>query len=239
MLDGLYGIRDLRISFGWVSDETGVDNGFRLRSLEMYGCLWGEGEYTPIATLGATNDVTDHQTFDVTDMRYGTMGCLAFEYDTDSDVQGWWAIDNVELTADGESILPLQAGGYGVEDFSAGGWYQDEQGRSGEWEVDTDHATGDMTGANWQCDSAARPGWRYEAETFSPWVEISGVDTVTLDFDTWFHPVGTGEYASLGYYKTNAYDVYSEYFHDLDDWDTDDSGEAVVDTSWGAIKAGF
>jgi hypothetical protein len=239
MLDGLYGTRDLRIDFKWVSDDTGVDKGFHLNSIEMYGCVWGEGEYTNVFTWGATDDVMDHQNLDVADMMGGMMNCLSFEYATDLDTQGWWAIDNVDLVADGESILPLQAEGYGVENFENGGWYQDQHGLAGEWEIGTDHATGDMTGANWQCDSAARPGWRYEAETFSPWVEISGADTVTLDFDTWFHPVGTGEYASLGYYKANAYEVYLEYFHDLDDWDTDDSGEAVVDTSWGAIKASF
>ncbi|MCX7022914.1 MAG: hypothetical protein NTW26_11720 [bacterium] len=239
MLDGLYGTRDLSIAFDWVSDETGVDEGFRLNSIEMYGSIWGEGEYTPIATLGATNDVTDHQTFDVTEMKYSMMSCLSFEYATDLDTQGWWAVDNVDLKEDGESILPRQAGGYGVEDFENGGWYQDQHGLSGEWEIGTDHATGDMSGANWQCDSAANPGSSYQAETFTPWVAGGGTGTFTLDFDTWYHPMGTGEYASLGYYGANVYDVYFEYFHNLDDWDTLDYGEDVVDTSWGAIKASF
>ncbi len=239
MLDGLYGTRDLRIAFGWVSDETGVDEGFRLYSIKIYGCIWGEGEYTNVFNWGATDDVTGHQSLDVTEMKYSIMSCLSFEYGTDLDTQGWWALDNVELTADGESILPLQGGGYGVEDFSSGGWYQDRHGLLGEWEIGTDHATGGMSGENWQCDSAARPGWRYEAETFTPWVAGGGDRTFTLDFDTWFHPLGTGEYASLGYYEADTYTVYTEYFHDLDDWDIHDSGSNVVPTSWGAIKASF
>jgi len=238
MLDGLYGTRNLKIAFQWVSDATGVDKGFRLNSIEMYGCIWGEGDYTNIFTWG-TDEVTGHQTFDVTDMKYGMMSCLAFEYGTDLDTQGWWALDNVDLTYDGESILPRQAGDYGVEDFESGGWYQDRHGLSGEWETDTDHAAGDMSGANWQCDSAANPGSLYEAETFTPWVAGGGTGTFTLDFDTWFNPAGTGEYASLGYYTGDVYDLYFEYFHDLSDWFAGDYGEDVVDTSWGAIKAGF
>ncbi|MCX7022650.1 MAG: hypothetical protein NTW26_10345 [bacterium] len=239
MLDGLYGTRDLRIDFKWVSDSTGVDEGFRMHDIEISGCVWGEGEYTNIFTWGESNDVTDHQNLDVTDMRYGNMSCLAFEYSTDLDTQGWWAVDNVDLTADGESILPLQAGGYGVEDFENGGWHQDQHGLSGEWETDTDHAAGDMSGANWQCDSAANPGSLYEAETFTPWVAGGGTGTFTLDFDTWFHPLGTGESASLGFYEADVDTVYHEVFHDLDDWITDDYGSNVVDTSWGAIKASF
>jgi hypothetical protein len=240
MLDGLYGTRDLRIDFKWVSDSTGVDEGFRMHYIKICGCIWGEGEYTEVFTWDSS-DVTGHQTLDVTEMRYGNMGCLSFEYGTDLDTQGWWAIDNVDLTADGVSVLPLQAGGYGVEDFSAGGWHQDRHGLEGEWEIGTDHATGDMSGENWQCDSAARPGWRYEAETFTPWVAGGGDRTFTLEFDTWYHPVGTGEHASLGFYRTDVDvdTVYHEVFHDLDDWDTQDSGANVVDTSWGAIKAGF
>jgi len=239
MLDGLYGIRDLEFGFKWVSDSTGVDKGFRLYDIEMYGCVWGEGTYTNIFTWGATNDVTDHQTFDVSDMRYSIMSCLAFEYGTDLDTQGWWALDNVDLLADGESVLPLPGGGYGVEDFENGGWYQDRHGLSGEWETGTDHATGDMSGANWQCDSAAHSGWRYEAETFTPWVAGGGSRTFTLDFDTWYHPVGTGEYASLSYYISDDTLLYIEQFENLDDWHETDYGEDVVDTSWGAIKASF
>jgi hypothetical protein len=239
MLDGLYGIRDLEFGFKWVSDETGVAKGFRVYGIEIYACVWGEGTYTNIFTWGATNDVTSHQNIDVSDMRDSIMSCLAFEYATDLDTQGWWAVDNVELVADGVSVLPRQAGGYGVEDFENGGWNQDQHGLSGEWETGTDHATGDMSGANWQCDSAARPGWRYEAETFTPWVAGGGERTFTLDFDTWYHPVGTGESASLGWYEADVTPLFIDNFHDLDNWNIGDYGENVVDTSWGAIKAGF
>jgi hypothetical protein len=207
--------------------------------IEIYACVWGEGTYTNIFTWGATNDVTSHQNIDVSDMRDSIMSCLAFEYATDLDTQGWWAVDNVELVADGVSVLPRQAGGYGVEDFENGGWNQDQHGLSGEWETGTDHATGDMSGANWQCDSAARPGWRYEAETFTPWVAGGGERTFTLDFDTWYHPVGTGESASLGWYEADVTPLFIDNFHDLDNWNIGDYGENVVDTSWGAIKAGF
>jgi hypothetical protein len=241
MLDGYYGVRDLGIKFVWVSDESGVARGFRVYSIEITGIRWGEGEYTNIFTWDATSDVTGHQTFDVGEMRYSNMACLSFEYATDLDTQGWWAIDNVDLKADGESVLPLQAGGYGVEDFGSGGWYQDRHGLSGEWEIGTDHDTGDMSGSNWQCDSAARPGWWYEAETFTPWVAISGANEVDVDFDTWFHPVGAGESASLGLYGS-GYDernMFFEGFDDLRDWYTFDDGSNVTETSWGAIKAGF
>jgi hypothetical protein len=240
MLDDFYGVRDLHIYFVWVSNATGVARGFRLYSIEITGVNWGEGEYTNIFTWDATDDVTGHQTLDVSDMG-GNMNCLAFEYGTDSDTQGWWAVDNVEITADGESVLPRQAGGYGVEDFESGGWYQDQHGLSGEWETDTDHATGDMSGANWQCDSAAHPGWRYEAETLSPWFQVHGLVNKVCEFDTWFHPVGTDEYASLGVYSSVHGErlMFLEQFHNLDDWYAGDDGHDVAETSWGAIKASF
>jgi hypothetical protein len=240
MLDDYYGVRDLEMKFVWVSDATGVARGFRVYEIEIYGVNWGEGEYAEIFTWDSSDDVTGHQTIYVDWMLPGPhMDCLSFEYGTDSDAQGWWAIDNVELIADGESVLPLQAGGYGVEDFSAGGWHQDQHGLSGRWEIGTDHATGDMSGDNWQCDSAARPGWRYQAETFTPWVAGGGDRTFTLEFDTWYHPVGTGEHASLGCYIADITLLYIENFHDLDDWHISDYGEELVETSWGAIKAGF
>jgi hypothetical protein len=192
-----------------------------------------------IFTWDADDDVTGHQTLEVEEMPSGNFNCLAFEYGTDLDTQGWWAIDNVELIADGESILPLQGGGYGVEDFENGGWYQDQHGLSGEWELGTDHATGDMSGENWQCDSAARPGWRYEAETLSPWIRFSHDSDVTIEFDTWWSPKGSDEYASLGYYTYRGHSVFNYSFHDLDDWELDDDGSNLVETTWGAIKAGF
>ncbi len=239
MLDGYYGVRDLKIYFVWYSDETGVDVGFRVHSIEMYGANWGEGEYTNIFTWDS-GDVTGHQTVGLDWMLLeGNMNCLAFEYGTDSDAQGWWAMDNVELTANGESVLPRQAGGYGIEDFESGGWYQDRHGLPGEWETDTDRVTGDMSGANWQSDSAANPGSPYQAETLSPWLDIGAANMITLFFDTWFHPGGTGEHASFGFYKTTGHLMWLEQFPNLDDWLTVDGGEDVVPTSWGAIKASF
>jgi len=229
--------------FVWVSNETGVARGFRLYSIEIYAINCGEGDYTNIFTWDPTEDVTGHQAIGLADfLLWGTMNCLSFEYGTDLDTQGWWAVDNVELTVNGESILPLKVGGYGVEDFESGGWYQDQHGGlPGEWEVGTDHATGDMSGMNWQCDSAAHPDWGYKAETFSPWVMVQGVNTATVDFDTWFHPAGADDYASLGCYSSGS-DMrllYSELFHDLGDWYAYDGGHDVAETSWGAIKAGF
>ncbi|MCX7021187.1 MAG: hypothetical protein NTW26_02725, partial [bacterium] len=195
-LDDYYGCRDLGISILWVSDETGVAGGICLNGISIAGINWGEGEYTNLFTWDATNDVTDHQSVYLPwELSEGVMNCLSFKYVTDLDTQGWWAVDNVEVTADGESVLPLQGGGYGVEGFESGGWHQDQHGMNGEWETGTDHATGDMSGDNWQCDSAARP-WRYEAETFSPFVTVGRARTVGVDFDTWFHPVGAGESAS-------------------------------------------
>ncbi|OGD76814.1 MAG: hypothetical protein A2Y64_06430 [Candidatus Coatesbacteria bacterium RBG_13_66_14] len=239
-LDEFYGATNLEMQFSWVSDETGVDEGFRMYNIRIDGVKWGEGYYTNIFTWDASNDVTGHQTFDVVEMQSGTLQCLAFEYGTDLDVQGWWAVDNVELLADGVGILPLQAGGYGVEDFGSGGWYQDKHGLSGEWELGTDHATGDMSGDNWQCDSAAHPGWRYEAETLSPWIEYAhSVTEVTVEFDTWLSLLGTGDCASFGFYAAYGHPVFDYTFHDLDDWELDDDGTEVTDTSWGAIKAGF
>jgi hypothetical protein len=240
MLDEYYGVRNLHIYFVWVSDGSGVARGFRLYEIGIEGINWGEGEYTNIFTWD-DDDVTGHQSVGVDWMLFsGNMNCLAFEYGTDSDAQGWWALDNVELLADGESVLPLQGGGYGVEDFESGGWYQDRHGLSGEWEIDTDRTTGDMSGANWQCDSAAHPGSPYQAETLSPWLDIGSANMITLFFDTWFHPGGTGEYASLGCYSTRAgHLMWLEQFEDLDDWHTDDDGSNLVETSWGAIKAGF
>ncbi|OGD75431.1 MAG: hypothetical protein A2Y64_07405 [Candidatus Coatesbacteria bacterium RBG_13_66_14] len=238
MLDEYYGETDLQIGFRWVSDETGVDEGFRMTQFTICGADWGEGTYTNIFTWGSS-EVTGHQTCDASAMSEPWMACMSFEYGTDLDTQGWWALDNVELLADGVSVLPLQGGGYGVEDFSSGGWYQDRHGLSGEWEIGTDHATGDMSGANWQCDSAARPGWRYEAETFTPWVAVYHKETVALEFDTWWSPVGTGESASLGCYTTGGHIIYMTTFGDLDDWRTSDHGSDVAETSWGAIKAGF
>jgi hypothetical protein len=237
MLDGLLGTRDLRMSFHWVSDSTGFDEGFRLYSIEIYGCVWGEGTYTNIFTWDTT-EVTGHQTYSLTDMIYG-IGCLSFEYGTDLDTQGWWALDNVNLTVNGESVLPRRAGGYGVEDFGSGGWYQDQHGRVGDWEIGTDHDAGEMSGANWQSDSASRPGWHYEAETFSPWFLAGAGNNVNIEFDTWYHPAGTFESASLGFYQPDEYIVYGDFFHDLDDWYASDYGTNVVETSWGAIKAGF
>ena len=239
MLDDYYGTRDLQIFFVWVSDLSGVDKGFRMFSIEICGVLWGEGEYTNVFTWGSPDDVTGHQTLDVSEMG-GTMVCLAFEYGTEVDQQRWWAIDNVEILADGKSVLPLQAGGYGVEDFSSGGWYQDRHGLPGEWEIDTDHATGDMSGENWQCDSDAHPGSPYQAETLSPWFRVHGEKTVICEFDTWFSPMDAGDYASFGFYDSSAGDLmFFEQFHDLDDWYAHDSGSNVVLTSWGAIKANF
>ena len=237
MLDDYYGTRDLKIHFVWVSDETGVDEGFRMFQLEIQGAVWGEGDYTNVFTWG-TDDVTGQQIFDVTDL-VGNMVCLAFTYETEGASQGWWAVDNVALDADGESILPLQGGGYGTEDFSSGGWYQDQHGEPGEWESDTDHATGDMSGENWQADSGAHPGSQYNAETLSPWFRAAGANMVACSFDTWFSPMDAGDYASFGYYGADTYLMFLESFNDLDDWYTGDGGSDVVETSWGAIKADF
>jgi hypothetical protein len=241
MLDDFYGVRDLGIGFEWVSDSAGVDTGFRLYSIEMYGCNWGDGEYTNLFTWDATDDVTGHQTVGIDWMLFaGNMNCLAFEYGTETDAQGWWAIDNVELVADGESVMPLQAGGYGVEDFSSGGWYQDHPGGlPGEWEIGGDHIIGDMYAPSWQSDSAAHPGSPYQAETLSPWLTIGSDSMITLFFDTWFHPGGVGEHASLGCYTTSGHIAYIEQFYHLYDWEAYDYGTDVTDTSWGAIKAGF
>ena len=241
MLDDFYGTRNLGICFEWISDSTGVDKGFRLYNIEITGVNWGEGDYTNLFTWDSSDDVTGHQTVGIDWMLFGgNMNCLSFEYGTDSDAQGWWAMDNVELTANGESVLPRQAGGYGIEDFESGGWYQDRHGLPGEWEIDTDHDTGDMSGANWQSDSAAHPGSPYQAETLSPWLDIGSANMITLLFDTWFHPGGTGEYASLGCYSIRAgHLMWREYFPDLSNWDTHDYGDDVAETSWGAIKASF
>ncbi len=241
MLDDYYGTRDLKMYFLWVSDETGVDKGFRIFDIEINGVLWGEGEYTNVFTWtwGSPDDVTGHQTFDVSDID-GNMVCLAFEYGTEEDTQGWWAIDNVDVLTGGESVLPRQGGGYGVEDFSSGGWHQDRHGMPGEWEIDTDHATGDMSGENWQCDSGAHPASSYHAETFSPWFRIHPLlNSVICEFDTWFSPMDAGDYASFGLYTATGDLVWRERFLDLDDWYSQDSGDDVVETSWGAIKAGF
>ncbi|MCX7020910.1 MAG: hypothetical protein NTW26_01300, partial [bacterium] len=89
-----------------------------------------------------------------------------------------------------------------------------------------------------QCDSAARP-WRYEAETFSPFVTVGRARTVGVDFDTWFHPVGAGESASCRFYGNGGYTLFDENFRDLYDWQTYDTGDEVTETSWGAIKASF
>jgi len=237
MLDDYYGVRDLKIYFVWYSDETGVDKGFRVYSIEIEGILWGEGDYTNVFTWDS-DDVTGHQTLEVSDIE-GNMACLAFEYKTEGDSQPWWAIDNVEILAGGKSVLPLQAGGYGVEDFESGGWYQDRHGMPGEWEIDTDHATGDMSGANWQCDSDAHPGSPYQAETLSPWFNVQGLTNKGTEFDTWFSPMDAGDYASFGFYKAGGDIIFYDDFKDLHDWYTGDSGHDVVPTSWGAIKASF
>jgi len=239
-LDDYYGCRNLGIYIVWVSNETGVSRGICLNGISITGINWGEGDYTNLFTWDATNDVTDHQSIYVPwEIIEGNMNCLSFEYGTDSDAQGWWAVDNVEVSIDGESVLPLQGGGYGVEDFESGGWHQDRHGQAGEWEIDTDHATGEMSGANWQCDSAAHPGSLYEAETFSPFFAVASARNVGADFDTWFHPVGAGEYASFGCYGGGGYTLFSETFADLYDWECNDGGEDVVTTSWGEIKASF
>ncbi|MCX7022297.1 MAG: hypothetical protein NTW26_08530 [bacterium] len=238
-LDDYYGCRNLGIYIVWVSDETGVASGFRLNTIRIDGVNWGEGDYTNIFTWGS-DEVTGHQTINVADfLLSGYLCCFGFKYGTDLDTQGWWAVDNVELLVNGASILPLQGGGYGIEDFESGGWHQDRHGLSGEWEIDTDHITGDMSGANLQCDSAARPGWLYEAETFSPWVTVSAVNTATAVFDTWFHPAGTDESASLGYYSASGFPIFEDTFDDLYYWECYDGGEDVVTTSWGEIKASF
>ncbi|MCX7022510.1 MAG: hypothetical protein NTW26_09615 [bacterium] len=242
MLDGYYGVRDLGIKFEWVSDGSGVDRGFRVYSIAITGVSWGEGDYTTIFTWDASDDVTGHQSIGIDWMLFhANMNCLSYKYTADADSQGWWAIDNVQLMADGESVLPLQGGGYGIEEFENGGWYQDRHGLPGGWETDSDHRTGDMYSLNWQCDSAAHSGWQYEAETITPWVALSGANEVGVDFDTWFHPVGAGESASLGLYGSGSYErtMYLEFFDDFKDWHTFDYGSNVTETSWGAIKAGF
>jgi hypothetical protein len=242
MLDDYYGVRALQMKFVWVSDGSGVARGFRVYSIDIYGVNWGEGEYANLYTWDSDEDMTGHQSVGLDWMQVsGNMSCLSFEYGTDADAQGWWAMDNVELIADGESVLPLQAGGYGVEDFESGGWYQDQHGLAGEWETDTDRTTGDMSGENWQCDSAAHPGSPYQAETLTPWMAIGSADIITLEFDTWFHPGGPGEYASLGCYSSGS-DMrllYLEVFDNLDDWLTHEDGSNIVETSWGEIKASF
>jgi hypothetical protein len=242
MLDDYYGVRNLHMYFVWVSDGSGVARGFRLYGIEITGINWGEGEYTNLYTWDSDEDMTGHRSVGLDWMQVsGNMSCLSFEYGTDGDQQGWWALDNVELIADGESVLPLQAGGYGVEDFESGGWYQDQHDLAGEWEIDTDHTTGDMSGANWQCDSAAHPGSPYQAETLTPWMRIGNASMISLEFDTWYHPGGPGEYASLGCYASGADEhlMWLEQFEDLDDWLAQDGGEEVVETSWGEIKASF
>ncbi|HUT98596.1 MAG TPA: hypothetical protein VM054_05925 [bacterium] len=238
MLDDYYGVRDLKIVFVWRSNLIGVDEGFHLHIIEIRGVNWGEGKYTNIFTWDSPDDVTGHQSIDMSGM-VGNMSCLAFEYGTKVDPQGWWAIDNVEVIAEGKSILPLQAGGYGVEDFSSGGWYQDLHGRPGEWEIDTDHVTGDMSGENWQCNSDAHPGSPYRAETLSPWFSVQGLANKGTVFDTWFSPMDTGDYASFGFYKAIGDLIFLDDFKDLHDWYIGESGDDVAETSWGAIKAGF
>ncbi|MCX7021055.1 MAG: hypothetical protein NTW26_02050 [bacterium] len=238
-LDDYYGCKDLGISIGWTSNETGVAKGIRIYTIRIDGVNWGDGDYTNIFTWDATEDVTGHQTFIASVLPEDTMNCLSFEYGTNLDAQGWWAVDNMELVADGVSVLPRQAGGYGIEDFESGGWYQDQHGLSGEWETDTDHATGDMSGTNWQCDSAAHPGSPYQAETFSPWFWVRNANAVTVNFDTWFHPVGADDYASLGCYSGGDSAFFEETFNDLYDWLLIDYGDEVTETSWGAIKASF
>jgi hypothetical protein len=238
-LDDYYGVTDLDIKFRWVSDETGVNSGFRIRSIQIYGFNWGEGTPTLVLCWGS-QDVTGHQSVDVYGMYMSNMACLTFGYSTEGTSQGWWAVDNVEVTADGESVLPLQSGGYGVEDFSSGGWHQDQHGTDGVWEIDIDHNTGDMSGENWQCDSDAHPGWQYSAETFSPWVAIDDdTETVTCEFDTWWNWLEVGDYASFGYYTDCGHPIFDPTFDDLDDWSTYDHGSDVVETTWGQIKADF
>ncbi len=238
MLDDYYGTRDLKIFFVWRSNLIGVDKGFYLHIIDISGVLWGEGNYTNIFTWSSPDDVTGHQSIDMSGMR-GNMVCLASEYGTEVDTQGWWAIDNVEVIGDGKSILPLQGGGYGVEDFSSGGWYQDRHGLPGEWEIGTDHVTGDMSGENWQCDSAAHPGSSYQAETLSPWFTVQGLTNKGIEFDTWFSPMDAGDYASFGFYKAAGDHIFFDDFKDLHDWYTDESGDDVAETTWGAIKASF
>jgi len=238
-LDYFYGCKDLGIFIGWYSDETGMAKGIRIYTIRLDGVNWGDGDYTNIFTWDATQDVTGHQTLIASGLPEGiAMSCLAFEYGAAADTQGWWAVDNVELIANGESALPLQEGGYGVEGFEYGGWYQDRHGLPGEWEIGTDHATGDMSGANWQCSTDAHPGSQYQAETFSPWFLVRKSNAITVNFDTWFHPAGVDDYASLGCYSAE-HEIFYENFDDLHDWETHDFGDAVTETSWGAIKAGF
>jgi hypothetical protein len=242
MLDGYYGVRDLHIRFVWVSDETGVAKGFRVYDIEITGIAWSDGDCTNIFTWDSSEDVTGHQTVGVDWMLlHENMNCFAFIYGNEGDTPGWWAVDNVEILADGESVMPLQGGGYGVEDFSSGSWFQDRHGLPGGWESDTDHAADGMTGENWQCDSAAHPGWGYEAETFTPWVDIGGDKEVGVEFDTWYHPGGADESASLVCYGScpDERTLYYEDFGNLDDWGKYDDGSNVTGTSWGAIKAGF
>jgi hypothetical protein len=238
-INDYYGCSNLGMRIDWTSNQIGVARGIRIYYIMLEGVNWGEGEYHNIFTWNATDMVTGRQSLDAP-MSPGFFHCLAFEYGTDVGSQGWWAIDSVDLTADGESILPRQGGGLGVEDFSSGGWYQDRHGQSGGWEIDTDHAMGDISGANWQCDSAANPGSLYEAETLSPWIQFPHAGTeVGVEFNTWWNPVGADEYASLGFYTANGVPLFEDVFNDLRDWEIVDYGDEVTETSWGAIKASF
>jgi len=238
-LDDYYGCSNLGMRIDWTSNQIGTASGIRIYMIRIECVNWGEGEYHNIFTWDATGMVTGHQSLDLW-MSPGYFHCLAFEYGTEEEAQGWWVIDSVDLTADGESILPRQGGGFGVEDFDSGGWYQDRHGLPGGWETDTDHAMGDISGANWQCDSAANPGSLYEAETLSPWIQFSHLGTeVGLEFNTWWNPVGADEYASFGYYTAYGVTLFDEAFGDLRDWQIEDYGEDVTETSWGEVKAGF
>ncbi len=216
----------VQMTLRWVSDISGVDDGFRFDYLSIWGANNGDGTWVEVFNW-ITDQGETHETHDITTAADNAMAQLSYTYNTNGNTWLWyWCIDNVVVDADGDTVVN--------EDFETGGWDQDLHGEPGMWELDSDRmASGSQ---NWQCDSDAHSSDTFNAETFSPWFYVYGATAVTVDFDSLYDNFLAQDNAIFGYYYGDGSAIYEDPI-DLTDWTVTDSGTNVVPSSWGSIKA--
>jgi len=225
-------VSNLTVNFNWVSDATGFDTGFKMTAFQVYGVNNGDGTYTNVFDWNSDMGLTA-ESHDVTGMASNGLACLAFQY-TDNGWDWGWAIDNVVLDADGTDVID--------EDFEAAGWDQDQNGEDGLWMLDTANPcfgayVAPGSGQYFVANSDAHGSWNFNCETFSPWVSIYRATAVTAEFDSQFQDVSTRDHGLFGYYVTIGTRVAEDFFANLDDWTTSDSGTNVEESTWGFIKS--
>jgi hypothetical protein len=217
---------DVTPKLRWVSDASGVDEGFRFNQFEVYASAYGSGTFHEVFNWNSDSGVT-YEVHDISGANEGKLACLSYLYDTNGySYLYYWVIDNVEVEVDGKVFLD--------SDFEGGEtWLVNQWGQPGTWEADTDHGFG--SGTNWQCDSDAHPSWTFYAETLSPWFPTDAT-SITVSFDNYYNNYAGYDNAVFGYYTNPGTLIYDDPI-DLAGWTITDDGTDVERTTWGRIKA--